>query len=423
MQVRGTQIFVGGQRLRHIGMNHAMLFVRELVTISGVVNPGLAADLAAINDKGFRFVRAAFGFYDYADWRDRYLNSPTTYWAAVQRVLDACSTAGLGIGVVFAFSLRKFGMLSYDVYGASQSFGNFGEPSSTLWALWRNYVTEFLTRFARHPAVWYWVPTDECMPHLGVEGHPSWLVDGTGTDQGGGAIPASMYSWGNKPEGGSYAASDKMTRAQWQQFSRMTVDLVHRLDPHARLVLSGNGAPASFAVKTAVSNSLTADTFPEWNGASGITMREPLVAFADRAYTGICGHLFMRAVQSGDSQYWSDGECTDYAQWMGYWKGWADLARKPFVVESFGVSSRSLSDNVATEATENALFAAAVAALATHNVDVAAAWNWGGTLLDGSLALDPRLAGAGPEWACWDLTHPTNSAKMAALVAANAARA
>lgn len=425
LQVRGTDLYVNGAPLRHIGVNAFQLFMQEIGVPMGVSNPGLTAQLTAIKAAGFRFVRIGFGFYEYTDWRDRYYDNKANYWATVQRVLDAAHAAGLGVGVCMAWLPKQFSKLTYHVYGASEGMGNFGEPSSNLWALWSDYVTQFAQRFSSHPAVWWWGPSNEASGALGPEWFPGWKVDGTGTDQGGTPLPNPTFNWGSKPEGGSYAASDKMLRHQYQRWSQMTVDLIRANDPHARAITSGNGLGMSFGVRSAVNNSLGADSLAQWQGADGTTRFQPWVAYREQAYDTIGGHLYMRGAKAGDGQFWSDGDCPSYARMIQYHKEWADQARKPFMLEEFGASSRSSVDGVSTTGTELANFTAAVQAVVDNNIGVAAAWNWGGTLADGSLAMEnapPEYTGAGPEWAAWDLSHPSNAAKLAVLQSVNASR-
>ena len=423
MQVRGTSIYVDGAPLRHIGINAFPLFMRELISM-GVRNNGLTADLAAIKAAGFRFVRIGFGFYAYADWRDRYYNDKVTYWATVQRVLDACQAAGIGVGVTMAWLPKEFAKLTFHVYGASQSMGSFGEPSSGLWALWADYITQFVTRFANHPAVWWWTPFNEASGALGPEWFPGWKVDGTGTDGGATPLPSSTFNWGAKPEGGTYAATDVMSRPQWHRWAQMTVNLIRANDPHARAITSGNGLGMAFAVRCANTNSLGADSLTQWQGSTGITEFQPWPTYRDRAFDTIGGHIYMRSALTGDGQFWSDGDCPSYARMIQYFKEWADAARKPFFLAEFGASSRSSVDSVSNTSTEYSNFAAAVQAIIDNNIPAAAAWNWGGTLNDGTLPTDPAspYSGAGPEWGAWDLSHPSNSAKLALLTATNAAR-
>lgn len=423
LQTRGTDLLLNGQRIRHIGMCYFQAFMQEIGVSLGVKAINLDDTLRDLKNQGFKFVRIAFGFYAYADWRDRYYEQKPVYWATVQRVLDACHAAGLGVGVCMAWLPREFAKLTYHVHGASESMGNYGEPSSNLWALWSDYVTNFVQRFANHPAVWYWQPHNESSTALGYEWHPSWKLDGTGTDQGGTSVNNVVGAWWAKPEGGSWQASDKMMRHQWQRHAQMVVDLIRRNDPHGRMICSGNGLGGSLPVRTAVINSLGSDTYAQWAGQDALTEYLPWPVYRDRAFDCIVSHIYPVSGKPGDGQYWSDVDCPSFARMIQYHKEWSDAARKPFFLEEFNAGYWSAGDFVNTNAAEaNASFASAVQAVVDNDIQLSAVWNWGGQLPSGELPLGPGHGNTGPEWGVWDMSHSHHAAKLELVRATNAAR-
>ena len=403
LQAVGTKIYRKGKPWRHIGVNHAMLFMRELYTFDGVANPGLNADLDAIKARGIDLVRVGFGWFDYIRWRDLYWLNKAAYWAKVKEVLDAFAARDMLCIVGVAKGFLSFTQLSYYTTGATIPPGRISEPGNPLYVLWADYVNEFVDRFANHPGVGMWEPGNEISAKLGAEYHRSWAMNGS--------AGVAYITMGNKPEGGPYGVGEHMSPAEQVRFDHQFVDRCHSRDPHGRIVISGNAVGNAFAVGVRRQNSLAADALADWSGRAD-TGGTPWVPYRERPYDVICSHNYPLAARVGDSQFFSDGDRT-IRQHIQLHKQWADADGKPFVMEEFG-STRYGSEvdpvSVGSAAIEQANFNEALQAIVDYDVPIALVWNWGGNVA-GSI-----------EWQLWDITHPTRTYQLDAIQAVNASR-
>lgn len=405
LQAAGTRIYKDGAPFRHVGVNHFSLFMREFVDF-GIPNTGLDADLDAIAARDFKVIRVGFGFFSYETWRDYYYNAQAAYWMQLDRVLDAIASRGLVCIVNMGWNLRAFTQLSYLSTGATIGPNKLADKTSQLYTLFADYASAFVTRYRNHPAVGAWQFGTETSANFGNEMHASWLLDGTGTDGGATPLPTSC-NWGTKPEGGTYAATDKMRPADYARFFEYLRELIYARDPHARMILSGDAMGNSYAVTVHRTNSLAADSYADWQGSS-LTNFQSWVAYREAELPAVCNHIYPLAAKTGDGQFFSDGDRT-LTQHIADSKAWADAVGKPFVLEEFGATYRgSPVDPVSTDlATETANFTEALNAIVAQDVPLALVWNWGGNL------------SAGAEWMLWDVSHPSRTYQLDAIQAVN----
>lgn len=402
LQAVGNRVYKDGRPFRHIGVNHFSLFMRELVPFAGEVNPGLEVDCARMAARGIKVVRVGFGWYGHQTWNNNYRLSQPLYWATVQRVLDAIAAQGMVCIVNMGWSLQGFTQLTYYTTGATIGPSKLADVTSPLYTLWRDYITEFVTRFRDHPGVGAWQFGNEASGKLGNEWHPSWAVDGS---------YSAAVTLGTKPEGGSYATGDQMSYAGYQRWTRQLVDLIHSLDPHGRMVLSGDAVGNAFAVAQRRTANLGSDAKADWDGRPD-TGGIPWLAYRESAFDGICNHVYPLAAKTGDGQFFADGDRT-YRQHIQYCAEWCAQVGKPMILEEFGATYRGSGvDPVSTNlATESANFNEALTAIVDFDVPLACVWNWGGTNIT-----------TGIEWQLWDVTDPSRTYQLDAIQAVNATR-
>jgi hypothetical protein len=404
----GTRVYKDGAPFRHIGVNHFSLFMREFVDF-GIPNTGLTADLDAILARGIKVIRVGFGFYDYATWRDYYYNAQAAYWSKLDQVLDAIAARGLVCIVNMAWNVRSFTQLTFLSAGATIGPNRLADKTSALYTLFSDYVSAFVTRYRNHAAVGAWQFGNETSANFGNEMHSAWLLDGTGVDGGATPLPSSC-NWGAKPEGGTYAATDKMRPAEYARFFQYLRELIYANDPHARMIISGDAMGNAYAVGVRRANSLAADSYADWTG-SALTNFQSWVAYRESELPTVCNHIYPLAAKTGDSQFFSDGDRT-LTQHITDSATWAAAAGKPFILEEWGATYRgSPVDPVSTDlATETANFTESLNAIVAQDVPLAMIWNWGGNL------------GVGAEWMLWDVTHPSRTYQLDAIQAVNATR-
>jgi hypothetical protein len=341
-------------------------------------------------------------------------------------VFDAMAARGIMCIPNMALSLTGLIRLTYLTTGATVPLSRVADKSSAAYTMWSDYIGDFVTRFANHPAIGMWTAWNEVSAKCGNEYHPSWAVDGSFNTE---------ITLGANPEGTLPAIGDKMNPAIYQRFMQLFVDLIHSKDPHGRIVLSGNPIGNSFAVAQRRTANLTADSYADWNGRPD-TGCKPWIAYRDQACDAICTHVYPLVAVAGDSQWFSDGD-RSYGQHIGYQKAWADQVGKPLVLAEFGatrygsgvdpVSSPNAGPpnrvlgSIGSAATEQAMINEALTAIEANDIYVALCWNW-----DGQQLVDANNNGvidSPVEPYLWPLNHPSRTYILDAIHALNERRA
>lgn len=418
LQAYGTKILRNGKPWRHVGVNHFALFMRELYDF-GYPHGTLEGDLDMLKSRGIELVRVGFGWFSYQTWLDLYWLNQAQYWATVKRVLDAFAARNMLCLVNMGWGLLGFTQLTYYTTGATIPPIKLADRTSPLNAMWRAYVTEWATRFGNHPAVGMVQIGNENSAKLGNEYHPSWAMDGSYN---------TLLKLGPKPEGGYYTAAEKMSYAAQVSFDEQFVSLWHSLDPHGRIVCSGNAQGNGFGVAQRRTANLTADTLADWSGRPD-TGGKPWVAHREQAYDVIETHTYPLAADTTKGQFYGDGVKT-YRQHIQLHKQWADAAGKPLLLAEFGVcESGSPVDTVScptgkpadgSPVVARALWSEVMTAVEDFDVPIALGWN-----VDG-VALPPVVNGSGfptaPEWQLWSMTDPSRTYMLDSIQALNARR-
>lgn len=401
----GTAFHRAGREVRGIGVNHWGVFINELAPLGAPSD--FNADFTSIKQTwGLPFVRCAVGMYSRTTWYNQWhLNKPAFY-GKLDALVAKAEALGLGIVAVLVWGPRGFVDTCYDVYGTFQPVKNLAYQHTKAWELFETFVTEVITRYKNSPAIWGWELGNEVVNSVGAEYHPSWKLDGTGTDGGGTALPANL-NWGTRPGGGTYSPTDKMSMPEWLKFSQDFVSLVNRLDEHRRCIFSGSPIGNSFAVKVQTSNTLAADTQADWSGVPA-TEGIPWLAYREKAFNTITQHIYPMSL--GDSRFFGGGEKTN-GELIALSKGWSDQAGKPFFLGEWGATywGDAVDESSTNLTTETANFNSALNAIVSASIRMSAAWNYGGD-----------LSGAAP-WMRWKLSAPERVYQMTAIAAANAA--
>lgn len=403
LHAQGTKLYKDGVEFRNIGVNHFNLVLRELVTFGSMTNPGPAADFAAMKGYGIKVVRAAFGWYDYAAWRDNYLLNKAAWYAACDKVIQAAEAAGIGLIANLTWSVKGFAEMTHYTVGSTNGPRGLAYRHMPEYQLMEAYIAEFVGRYKNSPAIYAWAFGNEFSATSGNEYFRTWKMDGTDPVAGGSA------NLGLRPDGSAYQSSDKMLTSDYQRYCRRVNELFNRYDPHGRIVISGNAIGTSFAVTARTSNALTADAKPQWEGIAS-TEFEPWIAYRDREYPVVCQHVYPGAAKPGPA-FFIDGKLT-YEQYIAMSKAAADALNKPLVLEEFGSTRYGsiVDSDTTTLMQEQANFTAAISQIQASQIPLAIAWNW-----------DGQLTGTPQEWQLWKLTDPSRVYQLNAIAVANAA--
>jgi hypothetical protein len=398
----GTKFIKSGQQFSGIGVNNFNLSMPSGYNASTTyADP--AIDIAAISALGLPFIRLSFGMYDRSSWYNGWYLNQDAYFAALDKTVAAAEAYGVGLVPNLLWGLRTFTDASYYVTGVFEGPNKLADTSSNSWALFVQYVTSIVDRYKNSPAIYWWELANEATGNNGPEYYSTWAVDGTGVD--GGAASLSFINWGTKPNGGTYSSSDKMSFTDWAKFTERATRLIKNLDPHQRMITSGCGQGNSFAVTAQTTNSIAADTLAKWNGSSA-TGFTSWTDYRDKAFDAHTSHVYPLSL--ANSQFFNADEKTG-AQFIALYKGWADAANKPFFLGEFGSSYVvGPPDEISTDSTtETTNFNALLSAVVSNNIQLSAAWNYGGSL-------------TGQTWAKWVMNDPTRRYQIEAIAAQNA---
>ena len=397
LQSVGTNYKLNGRNFSGLGINHYALCLNELADMGVGGIGGYSADITAIKRTwGLPFIRTAFGWYDRTSWYTKYYQQKAAYFAALDQVVAKCEAEGVGLMPSLFWSLRGFCDMTFDVYGTLSPMSALSNKSSNAWALMAQYVTEVVTRYKDSPAIWAWDFGNETVSSCGPEYYPTWVPDGT---------TYAFLNWGARPGGGTYTAADMLSMQQWRVVTQNVIELIRSIDPYGRFISSGTAMGNSFAVNTQTSNTLTADTLAQWNSS---VLNMPWVIYRDVNFEGVCGHIYPQSL--ANSKFYGGAEKT-HAELIALSKGWADAANRTFFLQEFGATFHGdpVDETSVDLATETANFQAALDAIKNSNVQLAAAWNYGGNFAGGSA------------WMKWKMNDPAKIYQMTMLATANAA--
>ncbi len=399
----GSTFYKSGKVFTGIGVNHFNLALPQGYNASTTYTAP-DSDIATIKSTyGLPFIRLSFGMYDRNSWYNGWYLNQAAFFAALDRVVEVAEKRGIGLVPILMWDIRSFTDTTYPVFGVFEGPNKLSDTTSYSWALFVQFATQIVDRYKHSTAIYWWELANEPTGVLGPEYYSTWAVDGTGVD--GGATSLSFINWGTRPNGGTYASSDKMSFTDWAKFTERAVRLIKGLDPHKRLVTSGCGQGNSFAVTAQTTNSIAADTLAKWNGSAN-TGFTSWTEYRDKWFDAHTSHVYPLGLSN--SQFFNGGEKTG-AEMIGLYKGWADAANKPFFLGEFGASFTvgppdETSTNAGNEATN---FDALLTAVVSNNIQLSAAWNFGGSL-------------TGQVWAKWVMNDPTRRYQLDAIAAQNA---
>jgi len=396
LNVSGIGFKRNGKAFTGLGINHYSLALNSLVDMGVGGIASTYADLRDIKQTwGLPFVRVSFGWYSQSSWYDYYHQQKATYFAKIDELVANAEALGVGLIPALFWNLKGFCDMTYDVYGTYSPMSQLGNKSSNAWILASTFITEVVSRYKDSPAIWAWGLGNEIVNADGPEYHSSWAPDGS---------KAAWLNWGTRPGGGTYLATDKMTMAQWRDFSRNCIELINSLDPYGRFISGSSPIGNSFAVTAQTTDSLGADNLAKWNSAANGL---PWVIYREQNFDTVCNHIYPHLVSNG--MFFSDGGKT-HGELIALTKGWADAYGKPFFLEEFGSTYHGdpVDQTSVDLATEAANFQAALDAIRTNNVQLGAAWNYGGNF------------SGGPAWMKWKMSDPTKRYQLEMLALANA---
>lgn len=414
LHARGKHLLLRGQPYRQIGVNFFNAVYRDLRS-AGRDTSYLASLDDLVNNYGIRLIRVSASVYDYVEWRDRYYANKSLYWSKMDEFFAACEARGIGVIANMCWFPRGLCDLTYHVYGARDPVNKLADPASNAWALVSTLVQEFMERYHSSPSLWAYEFGNEMMNGYGPEYHSSWKLDGTGVS---GSSPLTWLNWG-KPcalPGGlsdsgetSYPATDKMSMANWFDYSTNLRRLFDRYDSHNRLFLSGCALGNQFAVNVQISgDTLGADTLAQRSGVAA-TGNLPWLIYYEREFPAVSMHVYPQ--KTNDGLFFAGGNDLNYVQLLTQLKTWCDAHNRLFGLTEFGATQYGphATGATPTDAAVREAFNSAVDWVVFSGQPIALAWNYGGDI------------NAATEWMTWDMSDPSRRWMLEKISAANSA--
>lgn len=406
-----------------MGINHFSLVLGQLQTVGFGLGTDYAADIANIAAMGFKVIRTCAGMFDYASWNAA-IGNPLTpisvspkkqaFYAKMDAIVAECEKRGVGLILDMAWSVLGFSQLTYAVFGRTESPRLLAYEGSNAYSLMKAYIEEFVGRYRNSRAIYGWAFGNEVCGFLGAEMGKAWQLDGLGTDGSGNNV--TYPNWGVKPEGGTYAPADKMTRAEYFAFCQNYVRLIRYNDSYGRIVSSGTAMGGSFPVGVTANQNVLADNFTQWQSDPS-TDNKPWVAYRAKDFPVITQHIYPGCGTNSNPSQWYRDQQRDEGQHITDSAGWAAAAGKPFLLEEFGATCYGdVVDNTTfgDTATELANWNRMVTAVRTCKPSLTMAWNYGGASNLPSRSA-PVGSGGCYDWMRWTLTDPARAYMLADL--------
>jgi len=331
LSVENGTFVLNGRPYRGVGVNYYDLFLRLRANPHDETT---LQNLDRLARAGVPFVRFNAGGFSDKDWT-RWKDDPTGHFVAMDRVVRAAESSGIGL-------IPSFFWTSQLTRTAGERKQAWGDPGSKTWALAREYLQEFVSRYRNSPAIWAWEFGNEWnlnadLPNAKDQRKPG---EDQRDDLGSGHLSAAM-----------------------QEFCKA----VRALDPK-RPLMTGNSHPRCAAWHNTNQRSWSADSFEQWTEILHRDNALPLDTvgihiYADTDAPEVCGK-------------WATG-WDDYLRKL---KQFSVETKRPLIVGEFGLADGGKFSPAQTRER----YRDVLRAMGKAGVDLAALWVFDLPAQDGS---------------------------------------
>jgi len=308
-------ILKDGLPYRGIGVDYFDPFYRQIVNPS---DTSYVAGFQALGQHDIPFVRFSATAY-YPAELSLYQTNKTEYFRRMDGVVQAAQQAGVGLIPSMFWTYWAVP----DLVG--EHMDQWGNSNSQTRQFMRNYVTDFVTRYKDSPAIWGWEFGNEFNLNANLPNGMNFLPPVNPSE----GTPTSRTS------------ADLLTHDEIRSAFTDFSNLVHSLDPHGRIIETGDSAIRAEAWHNLNQNNFQTDTLAEQLQMLGDDNPANINTISTHIYNDDIPRL---------------SELAQLAQQLG----------KPMFVGEFGVSTN--------QPNQQQQFEALLQSIEQNNVSLAAAW-------------------------------------------------
>lgn len=353
LSISNGKFYKDGKPFYGVGVNYFDAFYRYAVYNNG---SALTSGLAALKQYNVPFIRVPAIVFWPAEIQGSYVTKHALFLERLDAFMNAAHAQEIGVVLDVFYNWTAFP----DLHG--EHLPAIGDSTSQARAFMRTALTELVTRYKDHEALWAWEFANEATAVMDIpasEGNHKWL--------------ASAPTQG-APE---RTVADNITPAMIISALTEFATIIRSIDP-ATPIFSGNDVPYYAAYHLQTQNSWNSDTRKQFGLILERDNPAPIDTFSMHLYSkaeGAKGKYFALPGQTSTATY-SDIVAVAMAQSV--------LSQRPFFLGEFGVAE--------AEAPVQERFNAMTKAILDNRVQMSALWVYDYQGQNGTLNITPTNA-------------------------------
>jgi hypothetical protein len=324
-------LMLSGRPYKGAGVNYFNAFAR---TLADSQDTSYRQGFKELNSFNIPFIRFMAGGYWPNDNR-LYVEDKTRYFALMDRFVEDAEQAGIGlIPSLFWYHSNVPDLMK-------EPRNRWGDPGSRTIAFMKEYVSEFVGRYAHSPAIWGWefgneYNLEQDLPNASECRPPIVTHMGTAEER---------------------TAEDDLTSDMLYTAYRIFAEEVRAYDPH-RILISGNSIPRATAWNQRRHRAFIQDTEEQFQGMLALDNPDP--------FDVVSAHYYLN-----EGKRFGEEASTDKV--MSLMQQAAQRIGKPLFIGEFGVSD-TMEDGSVNHERARELYADMVYSLKKADVPLSALW-------------------------------------------------